>query len=113
MAARSVVSEDRRLLSLGSPLGRVPAAGPGVVPPGSHSRILAPQDSPAPAAGRYDVDQHPIRRKLTMSTSSFVVRMAELDAKLDAARKAGDLRGMQALLAEQTSLLRSMYGSPR
>jgi hypothetical protein len=45
-----------------------------------------------------------------MSPTYFEVRKAELDAKLEAARKAGDIRGMQQLLAAKTSLLRSMYG---
>jgi hypothetical protein len=47
-----------------------------------------------------------------MSPSKFVVRMAELDGLLEAARLAGDLSRMQLLLTEQTSLLRAMYGVP-
>jgi hypothetical protein len=47
-----------------------------------------------------------------MSPTFFAVRNAELDAKLEAARVAGDIRAMQPLLAEKTSLLRAMYGHP-
>jgi hypothetical protein len=45
-----------------------------------------------------------------MSPTYYAVRNAELDAKLEAARLAGDIRTMQPLLAEKTSLLRAMYG---
>jgi hypothetical protein len=53
------------------------------------------------------------KKDLTMSPTYFVVRNADLDAKLEAARLDGDIRGMQTLLAEQTSLLRAMYGQPQ
>jgi hypothetical protein len=45
-----------------------------------------------------------------MSPTYFAVRNAELNAKLQAARLAGDIPSVQALLGEKTSLLRSMYG---
>jgi hypothetical protein len=48
-----------------------------------------------------------------MSPTLFAVRSVELDAKLEAARLAGDISAMQPLLAEKTSLLRSMYGHPQ
>jgi hypothetical protein len=48
-----------------------------------------------------------------MSPTFFAVRNAELDAKLKAARLAGDIRAMQPLLAEKTSLLLVMYGHPQ
>ena len=48
----------------------------------------------------------------TMSPSYFAVRNAELDEKIEAARLAGDFPRVYNLLAEQTSLLRAMYGQP-
>ena len=48
-----------------------------------------------------------------MSPTYFAVHMARLDEQLEAARLAGDIRAMQPLLAEKTSLLRSMYGYPQ
>jgi hypothetical protein len=45
-----------------------------------------------------------------MSPTYFAVQMARIDEELEIARKAGDLQDMQLLLAEATSLLRSMYG---
>jgi hypothetical protein len=45
-----------------------------------------------------------------MSPTYFVVQMARVDEELEVARKAGDLQRMQRLLAEATSLLKSMYG---
>jgi hypothetical protein len=47
-----------------------------------------------------------------MSPTYFVVRMAAADKRLEIARKAGDLPAMQSALADQTSLLRAMYGVP-
>ena len=49
---------------------------------------------------------------LTMSPSYFAVRNAELDERIEAARLAGDFPRVYSLLAEQTSLLRAMYGQP-
>lgn len=46
-----------------------------------------------------------------MSPTYFAVRNAELDARLETARRSGEIRSMQSLLAEKTSLLRSMYGT--
>jgi hypothetical protein len=48
---------------------------------------------------------------LTMSPTYFAVQMARIDEELEAARQAGDFQRMQGLLAEATSLLRSMYGT--
>jgi len=45
-----------------------------------------------------------------MSPTYFVVRNAALDAMLEAARLSGNIRAMQPLLAEKTSLLLAMYG---
>jgi hypothetical protein len=47
-----------------------------------------------------------------MSPTYFTVRNAELDARFEAARLAGDIRGMQPLIAEKQSLLVAMYGTP-
>ena len=47
-----------------------------------------------------------------MGPSYFAVRNAELDEKIEAARLAGDFPRVYNLLAEQTSLLRAMYGQP-
>jgi hypothetical protein len=47
-----------------------------------------------------------------MSPTQFVVRCAELNRDLDAARRAGDLPRVRSILAEKTSLLRAMYGQP-
>ena len=47
-----------------------------------------------------------------MSPTQFVVRCAELNRDLEAARRAGDLSRMRSILAEKTSLLRAMYGQP-
>jgi hypothetical protein len=47
-----------------------------------------------------------------MSPTYFAVRNAEIDAKLEAARLAGDIPSMQALLGEKTSLLHAMFGQP-
>ena len=62
-------------------------------------------------ADRVSSSPAPIRGKdLMMSPTYFAVRNVELDARLEAARRSGDIRGMQSLLAEKTRLLRSMYG---
>ncbi|WP_161491251.1 hypothetical protein [Bradyrhizobium neotropicale] len=45
--------------------------------------------------------------------SKFIVRLAELDRLLDAAWLAGNRSEMQSILAEITSLRRSMYGTPQ
>jgi hypothetical protein len=45
-----------------------------------------------------------------MSPTYFAVHMARLDEELEVARTAGDFQRMQGLLAEATSLLRSMFG---
>jgi hypothetical protein len=45
-----------------------------------------------------------------MSPSYFAVRNAELDEQIEAARSAGDFPRVYKLLAEQTYLLRAMYG---
>jgi hypothetical protein len=45
-----------------------------------------------------------------MSPTFYVVRMADLDEHLEAARSAGNLRRMQRLPAEMTSWRRAMYG---
>jgi hypothetical protein len=47
-----------------------------------------------------------------MSPTAFVVRCAELNRDLEAARRAGDLVRMRSILAEKTSLLRAMDGQP-
>ena len=48
-----------------------------------------------------------------MSPSYFAVRNAELDEQIEAARLAGDFPRVYELLAEQTSLVRSMHGAAR
>jgi hypothetical protein len=48
----------------------------------------------------------------TMSPTYFAVHMARLDARIEAACKAGDILLLQKLAGEQASLLRSMYGHP-
>jgi hypothetical protein len=45
-----------------------------------------------------------------MSSTYYAVRKAELDAKIEAARRAGDLRAVHPLLAEKTSLHMATYG---
>ena len=50
-------------------------------------------------------------KEVIMSPTKFAVRCEEINRLLETARQAGDLIQMQLLLAEQTSLLRSMYGT--
>jgi hypothetical protein len=45
-----------------------------------------------------------------MSPTYLAVRHAALDNLIEACRAARNFRDMQPLLAEQTSLLRAMYG---
>jgi hypothetical protein len=45
-----------------------------------------------------------------MSPTFFAVQMARVDAEIEVAGQTGDLDSLQRLLAEATSLLRSMYG---
>jgi hypothetical protein len=45
-----------------------------------------------------------------MSPTYFAVRMAETGKRLEAARKAHDIRAMQSVLAERTQLYRAHYG---
>jgi hypothetical protein len=47
-----------------------------------------------------------------MSPTQAAVRRMKLNAELELARKAGDLRGMQMALASLTSLNRVLYGTP-
>jgi hypothetical protein len=48
-----------------------------------------------------------------MSPTYFAMRWAQLDEQIEAARLAGDIRGMQPFLAEQTFLVATMYGRAR
>jgi hypothetical protein len=45
-----------------------------------------------------------------MSPTYFAVRRADIDRRMTTTRLAGDVTLMQALLQEDMSLLRSMYG---
>jgi hypothetical protein len=47
-----------------------------------------------------------------MSPTQFVVRAAELNKQLEAARRVGDIPRMQRALSGLTSLRRAMYGVP-
>jgi hypothetical protein len=47
-----------------------------------------------------------------MSPTQFVVQMAAAEKRCKRARIAGDLREMQAALAQMTALRRAYYGSP-
>jgi hypothetical protein len=48
-----------------------------------------------------------------MSPTYFVVRWAQSDEQIEAARLADDICGMQPFLAEQTLLVATMYGRAR
>jgi hypothetical protein len=48
-----------------------------------------------------------------MSPTYFVVQMAAAEQRLEQARKANNIPGIQAALAEMTSPLRARYGSAR
>jgi hypothetical protein len=48
-----------------------------------------------------------------MSLTYFAIRWAQLDQQINAAGRAGDICGMQPLLAEQTLLLTAMCGRAR
>jgi hypothetical protein len=46
-----------------------------------------------------------------MSPTKLVVAEAEIDRRCEAARKAGDLAGMQRAMAELTALHHAYYGT--
>jgi len=48
-----------------------------------------------------------------MSPTKYAVAMAEIGRRCEAARRAGDLAGLQRCAAEYTSLLRAYYGVAR
>ena len=47
-----------------------------------------------------------------MSPTKLAVAEAEIDRRCEAARKAGDLAGMQRAMGELTALHRAYYGMP-
>jgi hypothetical protein len=48
-----------------------------------------------------------------MSPTYFVVHMAAAEKRLEAARLAHDIQGMQSALAEKTRLRQAYYGVPQ
>jgi hypothetical protein len=47
-----------------------------------------------------------------MSLAKLAVAEAEINRRSEAARKSGDLAGMQKAMAEVTALYRAYYGTP-
>jgi hypothetical protein len=47
-----------------------------------------------------------------MSPTRFAVENARLDREAEPARRAGDIPGLQAVMAGKTQLLRAYYGHP-
>jgi hypothetical protein len=47
-----------------------------------------------------------------LSSTGFAVKQTELDARLDEARRAGNVAAMQSVLKELTYLCRAYYGHP-